>query len=156
MRELSECKLLGYYLIKQYEKTGLSELKYEQVKYLTESIFKKLNTNNYVLVPLENKNAIIKSMINRGVFKTCNINGKSTFSQKYNYEIFKYITAHYSPDGNLVFKLAKEIKLKDNSILSSVKSTYTNLNLDITSIANFEITNYLSKMYSNTKTRCLY
>lgn len=156
MRELSECKLLGYYLIKQYEKLGLSELKYEQVKLLTESIFKKLNTNSYVLVPLENKNAIIKSMINKGVFKTCNVNGKNTFSQKYNYEFFKYITAHYSPDGNLVFKLSKEINLKDNAILSSVKSTYSNLNLDITSIANFEIANYLSKTYSNTKTRCLY
>ncbi|MCI7002943.1 MAG: hypothetical protein MR904_01190 [Clostridia bacterium] len=147
MREISEYKLLGYYLLKLYEKTGVDNLKYEQVKYLSDAVLKKVNSTNSVLIPLATKSNIVKTMISKGVFKTTSINGKSSFTQIYNYEIAKYIYVTYNCDGNLTFRLPKDIKTNNKNSLSQIKNIYTNLNLDIISIANNELNTYFAKAY---------
>lgn len=147
MREISEYKLLGYYLLKLYEKTGVDNLKYEQVKYLSDAVLKKVNSTNSVLIPLTSKSNIVKTMISKGVFKTTSINGKSSFTQIYNYEIAKYIYVTYNCDGNLTFRLPKDIKTNNKNSLSQIKNIYTNLNLDIISIANNELNTYFAKNY---------
>lgn len=147
MREISEYKLLGYYLLKLYEKTGVDNLKYEQVKYLSDAVLKKVNSTNSVLIPLATKNNIVKTMISKGVFKTTYINGKSSFTQIYNYEIAKYIYVTYNCDGNLTFRLPKDIRTNNKNSLSQIKNIYTNLNLDIISIANNELNTYFAKTY---------
>ena len=147
MREISEYKLLGYYLLKLYEKTGVDNLKYEQVKYLSDAVLKKVNSTNSVLIPLATKSNIVKTMISKGVFKMTSINGKTSFTQVYNYEIAKYIYVTYSCDGNLTFRLSKDIKTNDKNSLSQIKNIYTNLNLDIISIANNELNTYFAKAY---------
>lgn len=151
MREISEYKLLGYYLIKLYEKTGLDSLKFEQVKFLCESVHKKVDSANYVFLPIDNKTTIIKSMINRGLFKTTNINGKQSFSQIYNYEISKFVYAYYNCDGDLTFKLPKEIKENKNNNINKYKSIYENFSLDLLSAINGELNNYYSKMYTKNR-----
>ena len=147
MREISEYKLLGYYLLKLYEKTGVDNLKYEQIKYLSDAVLKKVNSTNSVLIPLATKSNIVKTMISQGVFKTTSINGKSSFTQIYNYEIAKYIYVTYNCDGNLTFRLPKDIKTNNKNSLSQIKNIYTNLNLDIISIANNELNTYFAKAY---------
>lgn len=151
MREISEYKLLGYYLINIYEKTGLDSLKFEQVKFLSDSIFKKMNTANYVFLPIDSKNTIVKNMINRGMFRTTNINGKQSFSQIYNYEISKFIYAYYNCDGDLTFKLPKEIKENKVNNINKYKSIYENFSLDLLSAINFELNNYCSKLYTKNR-----
>lgn len=147
MRDLSEYKLLGYYLIKFYEKNYITQIKYEQVKYLTQCIFKRLGSyNNYHLLPIEEKMNIVKSMINKGVFNTKVINGKPTFSQKYNYEIIKYINTTYSYDGSLAFKLPKEIHEGNNNLFNLAKHMYTDgIDLGLQAAINAEINNFYSK-----------
>ena len=147
MREISEYKLLGYYLLKLYEKTGVDNLKYEQVKYLSDAVLKKVNSTNSVLIPLATKSNIVKTMISKWVFKTTSINGKSSFTQIYNYEIAKYIYVTYNCDGNLTFRLPKDIKTNNKNSLSQIKNIYTNLNLNIISIANNEWNTYFAKNY---------
>ncbi len=151
MREISEYKLLGYYLIKIYEKTGLDYLKIEQVKFLSDSIFKKMNSANYIFLPIENKSAIVKNMINRGMFKTTNINGKQSFTQIHNYEISKFIYVYYNCDGDLTFKLPKEIKENKFNNINKYKSIYENFSLDLLSVINSELNNYCLKLYTKNR-----
>lgn len=140
MRDISEYKLLGYYLLKVYEKTGTDSLKYEQAKTITDNVFKKINNSQYNLLPLESKMNLIKSMINKGVFKTTVVNGNHTFTQVYNFEISKHIFVNYNNGGTLLFKLPKDIKLDNNTLLQSIKNIYeNNLGLDLQQAINYEI-----------------
>ena len=63
------------------------------------------------------------------------------------YEIAKYIYVTYNCDGNLTFRLPKDIKTNNKNSLSQIKNIYTNLNLDIISIANNELNTYFAKNY---------
>lgn len=140
MRDISEYKLLGYYLLNIYEKTGTDNLKYEQVKSLTEKIFKECVFKNYKLLPIDSKKELIQKMISKGVFKTTIINGKQSFSQIYNYEISKYIYGVYSNDGSFTFKLPKEIKAKDMLLIQNIKKIYeANVGLDLQLAINAEL-----------------
>lgn len=140
MRDISEYKLLGYYLLKMYEKTGADSLKYEQAKTITDNVFKKINNSQYNLLPLESKMNLIKSMINKGVFKTTVVNGNNTFTQVYNFEISKHIFVNYNNCGTLLFKLPKDIKLDNSTLLQSIKNIYeSNLGLDLQQAINYEI-----------------
>lgn len=150
---ISEYKLLGYYLIKMYETIGTDSIKYEQVKYLTNGVFKRLANNiSYELSPIAEKRQIIDTMIKKNVFRTSNLNGKQSFTQIYNYEITKNILAIYSCDGNLTFKLPKEIKTENCIMLNTLKTMYTNgISLQLQSALNTEIKIFTQKV--NTKNR---
>lgn len=150
MRDISEYKLLGYYLLKMYEKTGVDSLKYEQAKAITDGVFKKINNSQYNLLPLDNKMNLVKSMINKGVFKTTVVNGNHTFTQVYNFEISKHIFASYNNCGSLLFKLPKEIKLDNETVLQSIKKIYeSNLGLDLQQAINSEIDKIKSQQTKN-------
>ncbi|MBE7074486.1 MAG: hypothetical protein E7376_00680 [Clostridiales bacterium] len=151
MRDLSEYKLLGYYLIKLYEKSETCQLKYEQVKTFTQNVFKRLGTNyNYNFLPIDEKINIIKSMISKGMFSTKVVNGKQTFTQKYNHEIAKYIYVTYSADGNLTFKLPREIIEGNKSLLQFAKNIYSNgIDLNLQSAIQSELNTYSTKQPKN-------
>lgn len=152
--EISEYKLLGYYLLKIFEHTNIDGLSYESVKSLTEGVFKRLgNASNYTLLSIEGKRQIIDSMIKKNVFKTSSINGKATFSQVYNYEATKFIFAVYSCDKSLVFKLPKNIASGENSsLLDAMKSMYTSgMNLELQSALNSELKVFIQKALSKNR-----
>ena len=150
---ISEYKLLGYYLIKIYDTIGMDNVKYEQVKALTNSVFKRLAGNSgHELSPIAEKRQIIDSMIKKNVFKTSNLNGKPTFTQVYNYEISKNILAVYSCDGNLTFKLPKEVKAGNATMLDILRNMYTTgISLQLQASLDAEIKTFLQKI--NTKNR---
>ena len=142
MREISEYKLLAYYLIILNEKAGVNSIKYEQVKALTENICKRL-TSKYNLLGISNKTDIVKLMISKGMFKVNNINGKTTISQVYNYEIMKDVYAYYTYDGTLLFKLPPQLCEKED-ILAKIKKTYYNsIDLDLMSSINAVLDSYI-------------
>lgn len=134
MREISEYTLLGNYLVTLSDKLGLDSIKYETAKSLTDKIIAIINkTNeNYVLLPIEQKMAIVKNMISKGVFRTDPTNKITPFKQVYNYEASKYILATYSCDGSLVFKLPKS-STEDRDYMSyNIRTTFcSNINLDL-------------------------
>lgn len=145
---ISEYKLLGYYLIKLYDTIGSDNIKYEHAKFLTNNVFKRLTQNSvYELTQISNKNELIDSMIKKNVFKTSTLNGKPTFTQIYNYEISKNILAVYSCDGNLTFKLPKEVKAGNTKLLDTLRNMYTNgISLQLQSSLNAEIKGFIQKM----------
>lgn len=150
---ISEYKLLGYYLLKLYETNGNDSIKYEQVKTLTNNVFKRLIGNsNQGYTPLDAKKNIINSMIKKNIFKVNNINGKQSFTQIYNYEVSKHILAVYSCDGYLTFKLPKEIKEGDELLLNTMRKIYTNgISLQLKSALDSEIKNFIQKIYTKNK-----
>ena len=152
MRDISEYKLLGYYLLKLYEKDGVDSIKYEQAKQLTNNVFNKIGFSNYRLLPLDDKLAIVKSMISKGVFRTTSIGGKQSFTQVYNFEIAKMISTCYGFDGNLVFKIPKECKSSGNQVTLNYKKAYeADLNLDLLAAINKEFYSISSKNVSKNR-----
>lgn len=148
MREISEYKLLGYYLVALNEKTGISSIKYEQVKALTEKVCKRLTTN-YSLLSMNSKSNIIKTMISKGLFKVSNINGKTTFSQVYNFEIMKNIFVSYTYDGTLSFKLPPKLSV-DSKQFANIKSLYVdNVDLDLKGSINLELNSFINTNLKN-------
>lgn len=150
MREVSEYKLLGYYLLKLYESAGINSIKYEQVKLLTDEICGKLNLT-YNFVRMLPKKDILQKMISKGVFKTKSVNGKTTFCQIYNFEIAKNIYAVYDCDGYLTFKLPQGTGSEDK--IAYAKKIYeADLNLDLRSCINSELKKFISKLNIKVKT----
>lgn len=151
--DISEYKLLGYYLLKIYERTGIDSISYENVKSLTSGVFKRIGNNSvYNLLPIEEKRQLIDSMIKKNVFRTSSINGKTTFTQVYGYEATKYISAVYSCDRSLVFKLPKNIGASDNHTIELMQKMYTaDMNLQMQSSLNAEINSYIQKTLSKTR-----
>ena len=76
MREISEYKLLGNYLINLYEKSGKDSIKYESIKSVTSNIEKMINQKftNYEIQPIESKSDIVKKMISisLSIVQMCN------------------------------------------------------------------------------------
>lgn len=146
MKEISEYKLLGYYLVKLHDLARLNSLNYEQVKSITQNVFNSIDAVNYKLLPLHEKISIVKNMINKGMFKTAVVGGKQTFVQVHNYEICKHIFANYCNDKSLVFRLPKELTSENASLLQAIKNTYeANINLELQSAIEKAIVPYLSK-----------
>ena len=145
---ISEYKLLGYYLIKLYDTISVDNIKYEQAKSLTNSVFKRLSaTTSFEISPIAEKRQVIDSMIKKNVFKTNNVNGKQSFTQVYNYEICKNILAVYSCDGNLTFKLPKEVKSTNTIMLDAFRKMYTNgISLQLQTALNSEIKTFIQKI----------
>ena len=127
MRDISEYKLLGNYLIKLYENYGIDSLVYEQAHSLTEKLFANdFIKVNYRLLPFEDKNNIVKNMINCGVFKTNHNNKIIPFKQVYNFEVSKNINAVYTCDKNLSFKINKlENNSDKNTLVLYMKNIYS-------------------------------
>lgn len=155
MREISEYTLVGNYLVNLSDKLGLDSIKYETAKSLTEKIIAIINkTNqNYVLLPIEHKMAIVKSMISKGVFRTDPANKIVPFKQIYNYEASRFILATYSCDGSLVFKLPKTSAEDRDYMSSNIRATFcSNINLDLQNAINTVLTEHRNK-FKQTKAK---
>ena len=128
MRELSEYKLLGNYLVNLYEKYGVDTIRYENAHMVTSNILNKLKDvdNNYNIIPIEQKYDIVKSMISKGVFRTNPGNKIAPFKQVYNYEVSKGIVAVYSCDKSLVFKIPNIANISRDSQLKNLREIYCN------------------------------
>ena len=150
MREISEYKLIGYYLLKIYEKSGFNGIKYEQAKQITENVFKNISSTNYDLKQIDTKQDIVKRMIYNGQFKTANVNGVSGFVQIRTFEIVKHIFVTYNCDGLLTFKLPKDINQKNTFLLQNIKTVYeSSMNLDLKLAIDKEIYMLISKQLKN-------
>lgn len=152
MRDISEYKLLGNYLIKLYENYGVDSIGYEQAHSLTEKLF----TNDYIkvnyrLLPFEEKNSIVKNMINSGVFRTNHNNRIIPFKQVYNYDVSKNINAVYTCDKNLSFKITKQDGSVDKNVLiQQMKNIYSK---DLSLNLQNEINQIMSSYKPNQKIR---
>lgn len=134
MREISEYTLLGNYLVLISDKLGQDSIKYEVAKSITEKIIAQVNKNtqSYLLLPMDKKMDIVKSMISKGVFRTDSSNRAMPFKQVYNYEVSRYIHAVYTCDGSLTFKFPKTTNEDKDYIMNAIKASYChNLNLDL-------------------------
>lgn len=143
MREISEYKLLGNYLVNLYEKNGKSSIKYETIKSILENIETSLNKqfDTYQILPIEKKVELVKKMISKGVFKTNPGNKVNPFKQVYPYEVSSYIYAEYNCDGSLYFSLSKELSSNKDYTIEKIKKIYTtDSNLILQSAINKEIT----------------
>ena len=139
MKEISEYKLLGNYLLMSAEKLGIDSIKYENVRALSDKIISQVNktSQNYLLLTMDKKMDIVKKMISKGVFRTDSANKTTPFKQIYDYEVSKFIHAVYSCDGSLVFKFAKSPTDDKDFYMDSVKKVYcSNINLDLQSSIN--------------------
>ncbi|MBO7528176.1 MAG: hypothetical protein J6T74_09875 [Clostridia bacterium] len=107
MRDLSEYKILGNYLVNLYDKYGVDSIRYETAKVITSSVLNGIKNAkaNYNITQIDQKFDIVKNMISRGVFRTNPNNRTVPFKQVYNYEISRGISAVYSCDKSLVFKI---------------------------------------------------
>lgn len=147
MRDISEYKLLGNYLVNLYEKSGKSSIKYESIKSILENIEHSINKkfDIYQVSPIDKKVDIVKAMISKGVFKTYPGNKATPFKQVYPYEISPYIFAEYSCDGSLNFYLTKELLNDKDKIIGKIKKMYTtDSNLFLQSAINSEINSFNS------------
>ena len=142
MKQISEWWILGNCLVTAFEKWGLTSIKYETAKSISDAVIVRLSksSNNYQLLPIEVKANIIKQMISKGVFKTDKNNKLVPFKQVYNFEVAKSIYAVYSCDGVLQFMLPKFSSDEKNFVLKTVKDTYClSVSLDLQSAINAEI-----------------
>lgn len=156
MRELSEYKLLGYYLISLYDLCGLDSLKYDDIKALTENAFNRITdvNNKYILTPLNKKIDIVNAMIKKNVFKPTIINNKKSFTQIYNFEVVKNIFASYNFNGILTFKLPKEIKEGNYQYINNFRNIYSSdIGLDLRNAITTELNKFASKGNTKIKTK---
>ena len=147
MREISAYTILGGILATLTERHSVDSIKYETAKDIIDAVISKVNKSaqNYLLLPMQKKMDIVKSMIGKGVFKTDHTNKITPFKQVYNYEVAKSICATYSCNGSLTFKFPK--LAEDDPALNAIKSSYTqNLPLDIQTALSTEITGSLPKI----------
>ena len=127
MREISEYKLLGNYLVNLYEKSGKSSIKYEHIKTILANIEASLNKkfDTYQVSLMDKKVDLVKTMISKGVFKTYPGNKVMPFKQVYPYEVSPYIFVEYNCDGSLFFSLSKDLLKNKDAILGKIKKMYT-------------------------------
>lgn len=155
MNNISEYKLLGYYLITIYETNRFDNIKYDDVKKISTNVMSKLN-NEYYFSPIDSKADIVKKMISKGVFKTSKIDDKLTFKQIYNYELIKYINANYSSNGELSFKLPQDVSNSNKALLNTLKNIYLKdkaIDLNLQKTINNELRSYCIKQLQKIKTR---
>jgi len=129
MREISEYNLLGCYLLKFYEKTGIDFIKYENGKNVTENILKRLNKDNisYKIIPVHEKTHLLNNMINSGIFKAyVDGNNKRMFSQVKNYELSNGLQVFFNTNKTLLFKLSAELKNREGLKFKLLKHIYEN------------------------------
>ena len=152
MRDISEYKLLGNYLVKLYQKYGVDSIKYENAQSLTKSVFSNSLGVNYNLLPMESKVKIIQNMINKGVFRTNLGNRILPFKQVYKFEVSNGINATYSCDKSLTFKIFESVDKDKNHAVQILESLYCkDVGLDIQKEIDRAISNY--KIQSKGKTR---
>ena len=154
MRDISEYKLLGNYLVRLYQKYGVDQLKYENVQEFTSSVFSKLNNlgSTYNLLPIEPKVKIVQNMINKGVFRTNTGNKLIPFKQVYKYEVSRGIYAIFGCDKTLTFKIMANLELGKENQIKDVEEMYCrDIGLDIQKEINAVVDNY--KMINKIKIR---
>ena len=134
MKEIYELKLIGNILLEMYDYNKTDVISYELAKDLIESTLSKIPNfeSEFTIFPIDDKNDIVKKMVSKGVFKVTTINGKRSFSQVYNYEVFKNIFAVYNASGILSFKLPKDISNEKQALLlETIRRGYSS-NMDLT------------------------
>jgi len=150
MREISEYNLLGCYLLKFYEKTGIDFVKYENGRIVTENLLKRLNKDriSYKIIPVHPKSQILTNMINSGVFKPYNDGNKRLFSQVKNYELSNGVQIVFDSNKTLLFKLSNDLKKKEGIKFKLLKHVYENdFSLEFKQAIKDEVSSFSTKTH---------
>lgn len=156
MRDISEYKLLGNYLVRMYEKYGIDSIKYETAKSFTTNIFRNNSSISagYNLLPMDSKLSTIRNMISKGVFRANLGNKIFPFKQVYPYEVAKGINVGYGTDKNLVFKILAESEPERDKKINALKEMYCmDIGNDIKSAIDKVIADYKSNIQGKGKGR---